>query len=445
MLRSFSRAPVALVVLVLIATLAVVVLATRGGDDADHRLRLNVSAALNMAPGQDVRIAGSVVGRIDAVDRRPGGATVSIRITDDRVWPLHQSARAALRYGATTNYMGRFVQLLPEGDQGPALRDGAVLPLSKTSEPVEFDRVYSILDKRTRPRLQATLKNLSTALRGRRGELRAGLRTAGRSVTEATDLFAELSRDQVALSTLVRSGASATSAIAREDPALENLVVRSADTFDGLARQSASIQSTLERMPSTLKTTRSGLARVDDSVPGVRRLLDDVAPGARQLAVAAPVIRSAADRLIDVAPIANTSVRTLTAASPRITELLRDGGPFARETTKALRTAAPMLGCLRPYGPEIAGFFATWAGYTASVGANGHYSRALPPVQPIVNGTPLNSEQSIAANPQLRYAFPQPPGFNAGQAWLQPQCGAGSDALDPSKDPEITNPRGSQP
>ncbi|MEA2273229.1 MAG: hypothetical protein QOI98_1937, partial [Solirubrobacteraceae bacterium] len=55
----------------------------------------------------------------------------------------------------------------------------------------------------------------------------------------------------------------------------------------------------------------------------------------------------------------------------------------------------------------------------------------------ILPGTPLNSQQvTTVMKDRLKYAMPRPPGLNAGQPWFQPQCGAGPDSLDPSKDPE---------
>jgi len=35
-----------------------------------------------------------------------------------------------------------------------------------------------------------------------------------------------------------------------------------------------------------------------------------------------------------------------------------------------------------------------------------------------------------------KYALVRPPGYNAGQPWMLPDCGAGADGLDATKDPE---------
>jgi hypothetical protein len=49
---------------------------------------------------------------------------------------------------------------------------------------------------------------------------------------------------------------------------------------------------------------------------------------------------------------------------------------------------------------------------------------------------PYASATAVKTFPGLRYAFPRPPGYNADQPWFLPECKAGRDALDPTKDPE---------
>jgi hypothetical protein len=98
-----------------------------------------------------------------------------------------------------------------------------------------------------------------------------------------------------------------------------------------------------------------------------------------------------------------------------------------------------VVGCLRPYAPEIAGFLSTWSGYNKNYDAGGHYARTFPLMfnAALIPGTALNSLQITRTYAdRLFYAMPRPPGLNAGQPWFQPQCGAGPESMNPSKDPE---------
>ena len=100
---------------------------------------------------------------------------------------------------------------------------------------------------------------------------------------------------------------------------------------------------------------------------------------------------------------------------------------------------APMVACVRPYAPEIAGQMTDWTGFNGSYDDRAHYSRTAQQKPPFAPGTSMTSEQIVndTFRNKIFYAMPRPPGLGAGQPWLIPECGAGRDALDPSKDPEL--------
>jgi hypothetical protein len=99
----------------------------------------------------------------------------------------------------------------------------------------------------------------------------------------------------------------------------------------------------------------------------------------------------------------------------------------------------PMAACIRPYAPELAGNLSTWTGYNRSYDNGGHYARTFPLMAnpALIPGTALSSKQiTDLLKGRISYAMPRPPGLNAGKPWFQPQCGAGPESVDASKDPE---------
>jgi hypothetical protein len=123
--------------------------------------------------------------------------------------------------------------------------------------------------------------------------------------------------------------------------------------------------------------------------------------------------------------------------------MLQAGTPFLPQLGSMLAQLAPVLDCLRPYTPELAGNLGTWTGYNQNYDKGGHYARTFPLQLNalLAPGTLATSAQIVAASAGgLHYAMPRPPGLNAGAPWFQPQCGAGPNSLDPSKDPEATGP-----
>jgi ABC-type transporter Mla subunit MlaD len=235
------------------------------------------------------------------------------------------------------------------------------------------------------------------------------------------------------------AGDSATSALADRSSDLGGLVDNAAATFEELAQHARAQQQALDRAPRAFSESTSTLRRLDSSLIGLQALIDDLGPGARQLRALARPARRALAELRDVVPLATSTLRSGRKASPGIKALLAKGTTFLPDAGNVLGQLEPIFGCLRPYAPELAGNMATWTGYNKNFDQGGHYARTFPlTANPLLfAGTPLNSQQiTTILEGRMSYAMPRPPGLNAGKPWFQPQCGAGPESLDASKDPE---------
>jgi hypothetical protein len=137
-----------------------------------------------------------------------------------------------------------------------------------------------------------------------------------------------------------------------------------------------------------------------------------------------------------VAPQLDATLRRLQRSGSTIAGFLGDAVPQVQRLRPTLDRAAPMTACVRAYSPEIAGFFSTWSSLSTGLDASGRYAWLNGQAYPFPDTTPVASATIARSFPQLRYALIRPPGLNAGDAWLQPSCGASADGLDPAKDPE---------
>jgi ABC-type transporter Mla subunit MlaD len=425
------------VVVLLGGGLVIVVGALTGGDF--HTLRASFDSAVQLAPGQEVRIAGRKIGEITAINVVDGRAVVDLEVRDSNVWPLHRGTTAGTRWGSTTSLAYRYVEIYPGPASAPALPDNGVLTAAYTKTAVELDQSYRIFRGRTRGDLRSLVSELGDTLDGRQQALQTGLHAAPGGLDETSGVLRELSADSNALRTLMVAGDHVTSALAAHTSDLGGTVAHAAATFDEFANHARAQQASLDRAPAALRESVLTLARLDSSLVGLHALVNDLAPGALALRAMATPARLAVAQLRTVAPLATSTLRRGRSAAPGITRLLKVGTPFLPALGKVLTQLEPMLGCIRPYAPELAGNLSTWAGYNKNFDAGGHYARTFSLlVNPaIVPGTPLNSKQ-ITDTTTLKYAMPRPPGLNAGQPWLLPQCGAGPDALNSAKDPEGT-------
>jgi len=417
-----------------IAIVAVSVVSSRGSE---HVVVAQFASATNALRDQPVRVGGVKVGHVKriALGSRGAGANVELVIDDPDVWPLHRGTRAALRFGTTVGDGARFIELHPGPDSAPVIADDGIIPAADTSSPVEFDQLFNAFDKPTRQNLRGTLANVGSAFSGEREELGSSLRRAPAALDALSSVYDELRANRDALSTLVRTGAATTAALRQRDPQLRDLLVNAAATFDELADHSPAIEQTLRSAPKALAQVTRTFRHTRGSLGTLTAFVDDLSPGARQLRVVAPDATRAITALAEVSPALSRTLAVAQRVSPTITAFLNEATPVLKSGGDAANTGGELLDCVRPYTPDAMAFLSVWGAFSAYTDDYGHFYRPQIQASPVLNGTPLNSEQSTKLL-NIGYAFPTPPGFSSGDSWLRADCGVGADALDPSKDPE---------
>ena len=128
------------------------------------RVRAVFASAVNIRPSSPVRIAGVNVGKVAAVSRY-GGSDVALVTLDlaQQALPLHTDATLKIRprIFLEGNF---FVDLQPGSPTAPVLHEGATIPITQTSDPVQLDQVLTALDSGTRSDLQDLLVGYGQAL-----------------------------------------------------------------------------------------------------------------------------------------------------------------------------------------------------------------------------------------------------------------------------------------
>jgi phospholipid/cholesterol/gamma-HCH transport system substrate-binding protein len=128
------------------------------------------TSAVGLYPGDQIRIVGVPVGTIDSIE--PRAEDVKITMSVDRDVKVPADARAVVM--SPNLVAARFIQLAPAYTSGPALPDGATIPLAKTAVPVEWDEV------------KQSLTDLAKQLSPAAGQLQGPL---GKAINQAADTF----------------------------------------------------------------------------------------------------------------------------------------------------------------------------------------------------------------------------------------------------------------
>ena len=95
--------------------------------------------------GDEVRILGVPVGAIDAIEPEPNRVKISFWVDDTVKVPAE--ARAAILSPQLVT--ARAIQLTPAYTGGPVMRNGAVIPQTRTAVPLEWDDLRAQLNKLT--------------------------------------------------------------------------------------------------------------------------------------------------------------------------------------------------------------------------------------------------------------------------------------------------------
>jgi virulence factor Mce-like protein len=125
--------------LVLLAAVGWTILRPAG----QYRVTAWFTETVGLYPGSDVRVLGIPIGTID--DIVPLGDKVRVEMSIDEDYDVPADANAIVL--APSLVSDRYVQFAPVYDGGPALEDGAEIPLDRTAIPVELDAVYGALDE----------------------------------------------------------------------------------------------------------------------------------------------------------------------------------------------------------------------------------------------------------------------------------------------------------
>jgi len=424
------------------ATVAVLLSVLTSGLVSGHTVTLTTSSADYLTAGSEVREAGVQVGTVQSAQPTRRGMARLVLNIDAAGWPLPVNTKAQFRWASTIAFANRYVELdLPSqtgGVEEPTIHDGGTIPSRNVTPSVELDQLFGTFDNSTRKSLGQLFQEGGPALLQAAPGLRATLDQTPSALDQTNKVLEDLTAQPRDLGTLVSSADQVVHAIQISNPGIGQLVTGAAQTFQATGTRAVALERTLSEAPPTLDVTRVTLAHASRTLNAATDLLTHLSPGIRQLRLLAPPLNDTLQSLVRIGPDARQTLTTLRAAIPYLNPLLDKTRGLMPEIGSIGRQAATQVNCLRPYTPDIAGFFSTWTSDASHGDGQDKYFRANGSVYtPPVSSTPLTSAQFLNAFPgKLTYAFPRPPGFNEGQPWFNPSCGVGPDSVNPAADPE---------
>ncbi len=252
---------------VLVAAAALVVFGTGASDDGGHyRVRAIFMNAFSVIPGEDVKIAGVKVGKIESLDVTPDHkAAVVLRIDRPGFDDFRQDAECTIRPQSLIGE--KFVECTPtqprpeNAQPAPKLRkiergEGKgqyLLPVSQTSKPVDLDLVNNTLRLPYRERLTIIINELGTGLAGRGGDLRLAIRNANPALKETDKVLRILADQNRTLANLARDSDVILAPLARDRARVASFVTQAKITSQATAERSNDLEQDIAKLPAFLR------------------------------------------------------------------------------------------------------------------------------------------------------------------------------------------------
>ncbi|MEU9442818.1 MCE family protein [Streptomyces sp. NPDC048304] len=245
-------------------------------------------------PGSDVRVLGVRIGEVRKIT--PEGDRVRVELEYDRGRKVPAGAQAAIINSSVVS--DRYVQLLPVYRKGAVLRDGDVIPESRTAVPVELDRIFDSLHT-TAEALGPDGANKKGSLSRLLGVSADNLQGQGKNLNQTVEDLSQavttLSDGRGDLFGTVRNLQVFTAALAADDTS-----VRSFNT--DLATVAGQLAGERKDLAAALKYLAAALGDVAGFVKGNKKALTSDVKGLAKVTKVLVAQRSALEELLSVAP-----------------------------------------------------------------------------------------------------------------------------------------------
>jgi ABC-type transporter Mla subunit MlaD len=311
---------------------ALLVFGVGAGTDkgAGYEVRAIFDNAAYVVKGEDVKVAGAVVGRVKSLDVTPDKkAAITLEITEGGFTPFRKGATCTVRPQSLIGE--KFVECTTGPDKAPDLPKidsgsgkGQHL-LTTTSSPVDIDLIGDTMRLPYRQRFALIINEFGTGLAGRGKDLNATIRRANPALDQTDKLLATLASQNKVLADLQTESDQVLTPLAARRNKVQGFINDANKTAEATAERSNDIQANFQRLPAYLRELRPTLAdlsRLSDQFTPVLADLQRSAPDlARFTQDLGPFSKASIPALASLANATDVGLPALNASRPLIKDL----------------------------------------------------------------------------------------------------------------------------
>ena len=338
----------------LLAVAAAAMLTMGAGDDGgSYKVRAIFDNAGFIITGEDVKVAGVKVGKIDSLDvTKDFKAIVVLDIQDRGYQDFRADANCQVRPQSLIGE--KFVECTPtqkravDAPAPPPLKKidkgkgkgQYLLPVSNTTKAVDLDLLNNIMRLPYRERLSLIVSEFGTGLAGRGAELNQVVRRADPALKEVDKVLALLASQNKTLADLARDSDTTLAPLARERAHVSSFIDESSQVAEATAERGADLEADIERLPiflRELKPTMRRLGALSDEMTPVLSDLGDVAPDINRL-------------LLELGPFSKAGIPALDSlgeAGKIGTPAVKDALPVVKDLKRLGKVSKPVAKTLR--------------------------------------------------------------------------------------------------
>ena len=398
-----------------VAAIVVVVLVLVLAGGSPYTVKADFVTASQLVKGNAVKVSGHTIGSVGEISLTGDGkARITLNIDGEGYHPLRRGTRATIRQTSLSGVANRYVDLQLGGADGDDIPDGGSLPTESTSAAVDLDQIFNTFDPEARRGVQKSVEFLRDFQAGNEEEANEALRYLNPALSSSARLFAQLDRNTPDFERFITQTARLVTDVSAQDDVLADLTRNLSRTTTALTSNGEALGESIGLLPNVMRKANSTFVNlrsalddldplVDDAKPVVRDklipFLDEVRPFARD---ARPAVRELSRTVRR--PGADNDLVELLRRQPALDKIAnqtaaRNGkdrpGAFP-ETIKAFEGITKQVAFLRPYAPDLVGWFDDFS-TTGAYDALGNFSRAGLQLNgftagPLLNALPIPAE-----------------------------------------------------
>jgi virulence factor Mce-like protein len=262
-----------------------------------YDLNAELPSGGKLVKGNEVRVGGFRVGvvkdvkpKVTTVNGERRSVAVAELSLDKKIEPLARDTKFRVRPRSALGL--KYIELQP-GTGKATWRSGDTVPVKQSSEPLEFEDLFSTFDRETRPNIQRATDGFGNAFAGRGRAINSSIEALNPFFKALTPVMRNLSDPDTELDQFFLQMGRASEQVAPVARTQALLFTDMADTFAAISANPRALQDTIEKGPPTMDVSIKSFRVQRPFMTDFTDLSARLRPAAEELPRSLPAINSA--------------------------------------------------------------------------------------------------------------------------------------------------------